>query len=85
MNMNFGEDVLAFKGEINNKFGYEIKTQNLALINSKSKKIFKYASVDTNIGWVYVLRLSHPSCDNVCQSYLNLNLLATKLFPGTMF
>ena len=30
MNMNFGEDVLAFKGEINNKFGYEIKTQNLA-------------------------------------------------------
>ena len=29
MNLNFGEDVLSFKGEINNKFGYEIKTSNL--------------------------------------------------------
>jgi len=29
MNLQFAEDILAFKGEINNKLGYEIKTQNL--------------------------------------------------------
>jgi len=29
MNLNFSDDVLSFKGEINNKLGYEIKTQNL--------------------------------------------------------
>ncbi len=26
MNLQFGDDILAFKGEINNKLGYEIKT-----------------------------------------------------------
>jgi predicted hotdog family 3-hydroxylacyl-ACP dehydratase len=30
MNLQFGDDILAFKGEINNKLGYEIKTQNLS-------------------------------------------------------
>ena len=30
MNMNFSDDILSFKGEINNKFGYEIKTSNLS-------------------------------------------------------
>lgn len=28
--MNFSDDILSFKGEINNKFGYEIKTSNLS-------------------------------------------------------
>lgn len=30
MNLNFGDDILSFKGEINNKLGYEIKTSNLS-------------------------------------------------------
>ena len=29
MNLIFAEDLLTFKGEINSKFGYEIKTSNL--------------------------------------------------------
>jgi hypothetical protein len=29
MNLQFGDDILAIKGEINNKLGYENKTQNL--------------------------------------------------------
>lgn len=27
--MNFSDQILSFKGEINNKFGYEIKTEDL--------------------------------------------------------
>jgi hypothetical protein len=26
MTLNFSDEILSFKGEINNKFGYEIKT-----------------------------------------------------------
>lgn len=30
MNLNFADEILSFKGEINKQLGYEIKTQNLS-------------------------------------------------------
>lgn len=41
--MNFSEDTLLFKGEINNKFGYEIKTNSLYHYNNYLPNGFEVA------------------------------------------
>lgn len=51
MNLQFAEDILAFKGEINNKLGYEIKTQNLNHYGN-------YLSADTDKATQFSVSLS---------------------------
>lgn len=54
MTMQFNKDVLNFKGEINNKFGYEIKTSNLNHYNN-----YLSAEVDKPENYQIALSLRH--------------------------
>lgn len=58
MNLNFGDDILSFKGEINNKLGYEIKTSNLSHYgNYLSAELEKTSNFNISLSLRHILSL----------------------------